>query len=55
MNKFAAMIRLIRPHQWVKNGFVAAPLLFTPSAMQAGIVISVALGLACFCAVSSAV
>jgi len=26
----AAPVRLLRPHHWIKNGFVAAPLFFTP-------------------------
>jgi decaprenyl-phosphate phosphoribosyltransferase len=29
----AALIRLARPKQWVKNAFVAAPLFFTPAAL----------------------
>ena len=50
-----AILRLIRPEQWVKNAFVVAPLFFTPSAVSAANLRSVALGVACFCAVSSAV
>jgi 4-hydroxybenzoate polyprenyltransferase len=50
-----ALIRLLRPHQWVKNAFVAAPLFFTPSRLDADAVGRVALGVLAFCAVSSAV
>jgi decaprenyl-phosphate phosphoribosyltransferase len=50
-----AIVRLLRPEQWVKNAFVVAPLFFTPSALTSANLRSVALGVACFCAVSSAV
>lgn len=50
-----AIIRLLRPEQWVKNAFVVAPLFFTPAALTAANLRSVALGVACFCAISSAV
>ncbi len=50
-----AILRLIRPEQWVKNVFVVAPLFFTPSAVSAANLRNVALGVACFCAISSAV
>ncbi|MDX2101309.1 MAG: decaprenyl-phosphate phosphoribosyltransferase [Alphaproteobacteria bacterium] len=49
------LIRLLRPHQWVKNGFVAAPLFFTPEAVSSATMVTVALGIAAFCALSSAV
>ena len=32
-NSLPPAIRLLRPHHWVKNGFIAAPLFFTPLAM----------------------
>ena len=49
------VIALLRPHQWVKNAFVAAPLFFTPTALNAGAVVTVLLGMLAFCALSSAV
>ena len=34
-HRFLSVVRLIRPEQWVKNVFVHAPLLFTPTAISA--------------------
>ncbi len=34
MNSLSALVRLARPRQWVKNAFVAAPLFFTPEAVN---------------------
>jgi 4-hydroxybenzoate polyprenyltransferase len=51
----SALIRLIRPKHWVKNAFVGAPLFFTPDAVNAANVTSVALGILAFCAAASAV
>ena len=49
-----ALFTLLRPHQWIKNGFVAAPLLFTPAAVSVSSVATVAAGFASFCLLSSA-
>ena len=46
---------LLRPHQWVKNGFIVAPLFFTPNAMTSANLLAVAMGVLAFCALSSAV
>lgn len=50
-----ALLRLMRPKQWVKNGFVAAPLFFTPSAMTWSGVAATAMAVAVFCLAASAV
>ncbi|MBI3453350.1 MAG: UbiA prenyltransferase family protein [Rhodospirillales bacterium] len=51
----SALIRLARPRHWVKNAFVAAPLFFTPEAINRQSVGQVALAIAVFCLLSSAV
>jgi decaprenyl-phosphate phosphoribosyltransferase len=51
----SALIRLARPRQWVKNGFVVAPLFFTPEALLARSLGLVAVTVAMFCLLSSAV
>jgi 4-hydroxybenzoate polyprenyltransferase len=45
----------MRPHQWVKNAFVAAPLFFTPDRMSVGAVLAVLAGIIAFSAVASGV
>ncbi|MGH8607288.1 MAG: decaprenyl-phosphate phosphoribosyltransferase [Gammaproteobacteria bacterium] len=50
-----ALLTLMRPHQWVKNAFVLAPLFFTPAAVSTHSVFIVLTGMLVFCALSSAV
>lgn len=50
-----AALELMRPQQWVKNAFVAAPLFFTPAALSWSAVWQAASGIASFCALASAV
>lgn len=45
----------MRPRQWVKNAFVAAPLFFTPSAWTARQVAAVATTVILFCLLASAI
>lgn len=50
-----ALLRLARPRQWVKNAFVAAPLFFSPWAVNGATVRAVAIAVIVFCLLSSAV
>jgi 4-hydroxybenzoate polyprenyltransferase len=51
----AALFRLVRPRQWVKNAFVAAPLFFTPTAWTTRHIVAAVLAVVVFCLLSSAV
>ncbi len=48
-------LKLMRPHQWVKNAFILAPLFFTPAAVTAHNITQVLLGVLCFSALASAI
>ena len=49
------IVTLLRPHQWIKNAFVAAPLFFTPAALYWHNLVDVVLGVGCFSAMASAI
>jgi 4-hydroxybenzoate polyprenyltransferase len=49
-----AAIRLLRPSQWLKNGFVIAPLIFSRSFLAEGAVMRAMAALAIFCGAASA-
>jgi decaprenyl-phosphate phosphoribosyltransferase len=51
----SAMTGLLRPHQWVKNLFILAPLFFTPIALTRPNILATAMGFVAFCALASAV
>ena len=51
----SALVKLLRPHQWLKNGFVFAGLMFSQSWSDAATFQAVLLAFAAFCCVSSAV
>ena len=48
------LIRLMRPKQWVKNGFVLTPLMFSGAFLNAGAVGHALLAMLLFCAAASA-
>lgn len=50
-----ALVRTLRPHQWIKNGFVAAPLVFSRQLGDLDRVLATALAVLAFCALSGAV
>jgi 4-hydroxybenzoate polyprenyltransferase len=51
----AALIKTIRPHQWVKNVFVAAPLVFARHLEEPAYVVRTAIAVLAFCLLSGAV
>jgi len=55
MEKFLDLLRLMRPHQWVKNTFVFVGLLFGHAWHDAFLVTHVLLAFAAFCLMSSAI
>lgn len=50
-----ALVKTCRPHQWIKNLFVAAPLVFAGRMGDPDAAIRTAIAVACFCLLSSAV
>ena len=53
-NRVSALIALMRPRQWVKNGFVLAPLMFTGAFLQREPLLSALFAVLVFCVASSA-
>jgi 4-hydroxybenzoate polyprenyltransferase len=50
-----ALLSLLRPRQWIKNGFVLAPLIFSGSFTRSGAVADALFATLLFCVASSAV
>jgi decaprenyl-phosphate phosphoribosyltransferase len=50
-----ALVRMLRPHQWVKNVFVVAALVFSRHLADSAYVIRTAIAVAAFCLLSGAV
>lgn len=55
MVSFWSFVTLVRPRQWIKNGFVLAPLMFTGAFADLSAVKSALLAMLLFCVASSAV
>ena len=55
MTTLSAIIRLMRPHQWVKNGFVLVGLIFGHGFTNQALVIKAGVLFAAFCLVSGGV
>ena len=54
-SRLAALIKLLRPEQWVKNAFLIAPLIFSKHLFGADYLLTTLLALVAFCLVSSSV
>jgi decaprenyl-phosphate phosphoribosyltransferase len=54
VDRLPPAFRLLRPHQWVKNAFVAAPLFFTPWALSVDNIVLVFGGICVFSLIASA-
>lgn len=52
---FVGLLRSMRPHQWIKNGFVLAPLIFSQELTNLSLALRAALAAMAFIAVSSGV
>jgi decaprenyl-phosphate phosphoribosyltransferase len=50
-----ALVRTVRPHQWIKNGFVIAPLVFAKRLEDGTALTRSLIAFAAFCALSGAV
>jgi 4-hydroxybenzoate polyprenyltransferase len=50
-----ALLRAARPHQWIKNAFVGAPLVFALRVSDREALLRTIVAVACFCVLSSAV
>lgn len=55
MAQTLGLIKLMRPRQWIKNGFVLAPLVFMGAFLDAGAIRHALLAVLLFCAASSAI
>ncbi|HEX8989379.1 MAG TPA: decaprenyl-phosphate phosphoribosyltransferase [Rhodocyclaceae bacterium] len=55
MPPLTALLRLMRPHQWVKNGFVFVGLIFGHAWRDPTLLVAALLGFAAFCLLSSGV
>lgn len=54
LNQFHGLLRLLRPKQWVKNGFVAAPLIFSGEFLNIHAIERTGIAILLFCLAASA-
>ena len=52
---FLALLQAMRPKQWVKNGFLFAPLVFSKNLFHGELLLRAGAGFGLFCAIASAV
>jgi 4-hydroxybenzoate polyprenyltransferase len=52
---FKTIVRMLRCHQWLKNGLIAVPLVLAHEVLHPGLIISVALAFAAFSFAASAI
>ncbi len=52
---FLALLQAMRPRQWVKNGFLFAPLVFSKNLFHGDLLLRAAAAFGLFCAIASAV
>lgn len=52
--RLRGLLKLMRPKQWLKNGFVLAPLVFSGEFLNSGLVSHALLAVLLFCLASSA-
>lgn len=53
--RLRGLIRMTRPHQWVKNVFVLAPVVFARSVFDVGMLVRAAIAFFAFCLLAGAV
>lgn len=54
ISQMAGLVKLMRPKQWVKNGFVLAPMVFAGAFLNADAIYHAILAMLLFCVASSA-
>lgn len=55
MNRYASVIKIIRPHQWIKNAFVFLPMFFGGSLTDTADITASAITFVAFCFAASAI
>lgn len=55
MNKITPFLKFVRPHHWLKNGFIGLPLFFGYQLTNTAAVVNVLVSIVVFCLISSSV